>query len=504
MRTLILGLDAFDPGLFEKLYNQGHMNNLAKYVRNKQYSRFQVANPPQSEVSWTSIATGLNPGHHGLFDFVHRNPQDYSLNVSLLPSAAGVGGSQFVRPYTTRTIFDWAAEQGYPATTLWWPATFPAQPESPVHTLPGLGTPDIQGRLGIGQFFSTNPDDASASRKTPLSVFERSSRAVYTQSLDGPRMQTRQGYQPAKIPFTLEVIDDEYAQLKIDGQCIDLRLGILGPYLELNVKMGLFVNIGAVTRAILTQTTPNVQLYFLPLQLHPLKSPWRYGTPRSFVKECWTNFGPFLTIGWPQDTQALEDGILTDDQFLDLCDQIVAKQVQLLFYQLDRFEEGIIGAVIDTLDRVQHMFWNTRPEVVERWYLKLDELVGQVEWAFSAHSTPEDRLLVVSDHGFTHYDAKVHLNRWLLEQGLLIEKNSTQSGEWADIDWTRTQAYAIGLNSIYLNLAGREGQGLVASGQQEGLLEKIRLGLLDWKGADGKPVVRNAWPRGEAFDGPSG
>src|SRR5512141_1441822 len=105
MRTLILGLDAFDPAFFETLIEQGKLPNLRHWVEQKRYSRCQISNPAQSEVSWTSIATGLNPGEHGMFDFVHRDPQTYALNVSLLPTGKGLGGIQFVRPYNARTIF---------------------------------------------------------------------------------------------------------------------------------------------------------------------------------------------------------------------------------------------------------------------------------------------------------------------------------------------------------------------------------------------------------------
>jgi hypothetical protein len=81
--------------------------NLGKYLESGGYSRFGIANPAQSEVSWTSIATGLDPGGHGLFDFVHRNPANYSLHVSLLPtkknnySASSLRNPIALRPFLT-------------------------------------------------------------------------------------------------------------------------------------------------------------------------------------------------------------------------------------------------------------------------------------------------------------------------------------------------------------------------------------------------------------------
>ena len=162
MRTILVGFDAFDPVIFERLLNEGKALNLGKYVDRGGYSPFQVTNPPQSEVSWTSIATGMNPGGHGIFDFVHRNPATYGLYVSLLPTKSSLLGTQFIPPHSTETIFEAAVKDGYQATSLWWPATFPARLQSPVRTIPGLGAPDIFGQLGVGISYSmealTNAD----------------------------------------------------------------------------------------------------------------------------------------------------------------------------------------------------------------------------------------------------------------------------------------------------------------------------------------------------------
>ena len=190
MRTLILGLDAFDPILFEDLHSKGQTPHLSSIVEMDGYSRFEVVNPPQSEVSWTSIATGLNPGEHGMFDFVHRDPQTYGLQVSLLPMGRGLGGVQFLHPIQAKTIFDIATERGYPAASVWWPATFPARPESPVRTLPGLGTPDIQGRMGVGSCFSTAFQTEGRMGKTPVYPLKSGPRGSLRAELPGPFNQT--------------------------------------------------------------------------------------------------------------------------------------------------------------------------------------------------------------------------------------------------------------------------------------------------------------------------
>ena len=501
MQTLILGFDAFDPAVFERLSGLGRLPNLTRYVEAGGYARFAVANPPQSEVSWTSIATGLNPGGHGVFDFVHRDPATYALRVSLLPTKRGLAGTQFIPPFTARTIFDQAVRQGFPATVLWWPATFPARPESPVRTLPGLGTPDIQGRLGVGTLFSTDAELTHEKRKTPFVALERCGKDRYIGLLRGPIRKKRKGTHQSILELQLELNSDKSARIAIGKHALELMEGVWSPILEVSFKVGRFLSVRALTRVILTQVRPDVKLYFLPLQLHPLHSPWRYATPRAFVRQTWQACGPFLTLGWPQDTTALEERCITDSQFLDLCESIFQTRERVFMYQLQYFREGILACVFDSLDRVQHMFWRDRPDIVDGWYLKLDALLGRVERCLVDLGKDQTKIVIVSDHGFADFDFKVHLNHWLVQRGYLVTAGD-ESGSLQDVDWSQSQAYALGLNSLYLNLAGREEQGCAPASQYEPLINKLRDELLGWRGPDGRPVVQQAWSQSDAFVGP--
>jgi predicted AlkP superfamily phosphohydrolase/phosphomutase len=499
MRTVILGLDAFDPMLVEELHNQGLLPNLGHYIQQEQYARFMVVDPPQSEVSWTSIATGLDPGGHGMFDFVHRNPANYRLSVSLLPTKERPFlGRQFMPPFNARTIFDQAVSDGYPATALWWPATFPARPESPVRTIPGLGTPDIHGRLGAGTLFSSQVDLPEKVGKTRAIRLERLSASHYQGCIPGP---LRRLNQETNLPLELILNNPEQVHCHIGKQGFDLVLGQWSPILELSFKTGLLYSARVLTRLILTETSPEVKLYALPLQLHPLHSPWHYAAPRPFIKQTWQQHGPFLTLGWPQDTNGLEDGCLNDQQFLALCDTIFATRQRIFLDQVARFQEGILAAVFDSLDRIQHMFWQNRPEVVRAWYIKLDDLVGRVQKRLTAGGRHDARLIIVSDHGFTNFDYKVNLNRWLIERGYL-KPDGEPEGDLKSVDWSHTQAYALGLNSLYLNRQGREVQGIVTAEDVADLNRRITGELLAWRGPDGRPVIEQVLRQSEAFHGP--
>jgi len=80
---------------------------------------------------------------------------------------------------------------------------------------------------------------------------------------------------------------------------------------------------------------------------------------------------------------------------------------------------------------------------------------------------------VLSDHGFAPYNRSFNLNTWLLQNGYVVMKNdSTQDSAepLANVDWSKTRAYGLGLNGLYVNLRGRERQGIVAPGAEEDAL----------------------------------
>jgi predicted AlkP superfamily phosphohydrolase/phosphomutase len=482
--------------VFEELAGQNQLPNFQKFVEQGGYSQLQVCSPPQTEVSWTSMATGADPGGHGIFDFVHRDPATYVPYVSILPMRKGPLGENFVPPYTARTFFEEAASMGYPATALWWPAMFPARPELPVNTLPGLGTPDIRGQLGVGTLF-TSEDEKK--KKTSVVKLISAGGHRYKADLPGPQTKGKDGPRTVTLPLEVDVIDSQTARVTIGDQRIELRLGQWSEIIGLRFKAGMLFNIHAITRLIVTRLENTVRVYCLPLQIHPLHSSWHYAASNSFSKKLWKDVGPYLTLGWPQDTTGLEEDIITDEQFLDLCQMIFERRIQILYYLMKDFQEGVLASIFDDLDRVQHMFFHNRMDVVHDWYRRLDRFVGEVSQMVEKWSG-KYRYLLLSDHGFSDFRKKVHLNRWLVDHDYLCLK--TGGEDLSGVDWSKTRAYAVGLNSIYLNVSGREGQGSVAADQIESLLSEIQSKLLEWKDETGAPITQKVRLKHETFNGP--
>jgi len=104
----------------------------------------------------------------------------------------------------------------------------------------------------------------------------------------------------------------------------------------------------------------------------------------------------------------------------------------------------------------------------------------------------------MSDHGFAPFDRAVHLNTWLMKEGFLTLDDPANVGDdelFPHVDWSRTQAYSLGLNALYLNLKGREVNGIVAPGEAAaGVLRRLTERLLAFRDPQsGDPVVKRAY-----------
>src|SRR6266508_5060098 len=105
MHSVLIVLDSFNPFTFESLAEKGELPNLTSLAGESGYSRLKVCAPPQTEVSWTSIATGSDPGTHGIFDFVHRDPATYAPYVPIWLKKKTAVGRWLIHPKPRRRIF---------------------------------------------------------------------------------------------------------------------------------------------------------------------------------------------------------------------------------------------------------------------------------------------------------------------------------------------------------------------------------------------------------------
>jgi len=225
--------------------------------------------------------------------------------------------------------------------------------------------------------------------------------------------------------------------------------------------------------------------------------------PPPYSSELAGRYGLFKTIGWTCDTKALEKDDMTEDMFLDDAKQTMAWYERLTLDEIERGNFDLLAAGWTEPDRVSHMFWRFRDpkhplyteagakqygRVVEDTYIAMDRIVGEV----TQRLKPGDLLMILSDHGFHSFRTGFSVNTWLVRNGYLVVKGQTdpatayndekylvnfKTGD-SYYDWSKSQAYGLGLGMIFLNLQGREGQGIVKPADAPALIAKMRAELL--------------------------
>jgi predicted AlkP superfamily phosphohydrolase/phosphomutase len=193
---------------------------------------------------------------------------------------------------------------------------------------------------------------------------------------------------------------------------------------------------------------------------------------------------------------------MSEQGWLDSVKSTLAEGEKMLDDTLARNDSELVVEVFVQTDRVSHMFWRgidprhplyAQSSALARgaipWiYQQADSVLGDVQ----ARMHPDDRLIVLSDHGFASFRRAVHLNRWLADHGYLVLKSgaTVSAPLFAQVDWQKTRAYALGLNGIYINEQGREAQGIVASDAVAPLKAEIAAKLRGLH--DGEAIVVDA------------
>jgi len=147
----------------------------------------------------------------------------------------------------------------------------------------------------------------------------------------------------------------------------------------------------------------------------------------------------------------------------------------MVYSELPRFDGGLFFFYISCLDQNSHAFWRAidkdhplyTPELAKAqgdylpWlYEQLDRATGEAMLA----AGPDALVMVLSDHGFGSFRRQFNLNSWLVENGYaaLISKDEQGEAEFfGNTKWGDTKAYGLGINSLYLNVEGREPEGCV-------------------------------------------
>ncbi len=524
---VVIGIDGMDPGLLTKFMAEGRMPNFSRLAAEGAFDSLETSVPPQSPVAWSNFITGMDPGGHGIFDFIHRDPSTYTPVFS----AADV-----LEPSRTISIGDWIfplskggtvllrhgeafwerlERADVPCTVIRVPANYPPT-ESNSRSLAGMGTPDLLGTYGTFSLYTDDPQwqgaQVSGGRIHTVAIDGGRALAV----LEGPRNTMRKGEPILTTPLVIDIDRaSDVARMTVSGTETMLYVGEWSDWVPVSFPLvGSFKKLPAMVRFYVRSVSP-LALYVSPLNIDPIAPALAISTPDDYARSLAERVGRFYTQGIAEDTKALEAGVFNDAEFVTQTDTLLAERARMLDAVLDEYRRGFLFFYVSTVDQSCHALWrNADPDhpahpadttFADRFgelYEEMDAMLGKVR----ERIPPDATLIVMSDHGFAPYYKKVNLNSWLYENGYLALIRGDEVGQhplFNNVFWRRTRAYAAGINGLYLNVAGRESKGIVTRGAQyDALVDEISRALLALRDPEtGEHVVTRVYRARDVYHG---
>lgn len=509
---IVLGVDGMDPQFLEAHWDS--LPNLKRLSQSGDFRRLATSIPPQSPVAWSSVITGMDPGGHGIFDFIHRNSST-RMPVSSMAESSGAGRTLSVGPYLLpltggsiksvragRAFWQILGDSGVAATVIRMPANFPPA-DCEQESLSGMGTPDMKGSFGTFTFFTEDPDEKTGHVPGGLVLHSPVTGGRAVLSVQGPENSLRKDHAITSVNLMANIDPTaDVVRFDIDQEQVVLRQGEWSEWLRTKFPLIPGVKSAAgMFRIYLKQVHPQLRVYVSPVNIDPESPELPLTTPASYSKKLNDTLGPFYTQGIPEESSAFRAGVLNRAEFLIQSHRVLADSMRMFRYELAKFNGGLLFYYFSSVDQNSHMLWGKFDDDLLEIYKGVDVAIGEA----MAKTGPDTTLMVISDHGFAKFDRAAHLNTWLMREGFLTLDDPTKVGDeelFAHVDWSRTQAYALGLNGIYLNMDGRESGGIVSGFQREKVRNNIANRLLEFKDAKtGELVVSKVYFPETAFQG---
>ncbi|HUE21292.1 MAG TPA: alkaline phosphatase family protein [Bryobacteraceae bacterium] len=500
-QVIVLGVDGMDPGFLERHWSD--LPNVARLRGQGGFRRLGTTMPPQSPVAWSTFITGLDPAEHGIFDFVHRDPrtmQPFSSMSRTVEPRFQIPLGPYVLPLSSARVETlrkgepfWRMlwDRHIPVTIMHMPTNFP--PERVGAAISGMGVPDLRGTEGTFTFYTDDPEEIARDVPGGRIVKVAAENGRYVLPVEGPPNPLRKDRRYATADLVVEADAERDAALLTTGSARAIvQRGEWSEWLRADFPLlGWLAGARGMFRVYAKEIHPRLELYVTPVNIDPRAPDLPISAPASFSRAVAGAIGPFYTQGIAEDTSAYRQGVLDLEEFLRQSTLVRDDEMKLLRYALDGFREGLLFFYFSSIDQGSHMLWGKHePELLEI-YRAVDAAIGEVCRRF-----PRADIVVMSDHGFNSFDRSVNLNTWLWEKGFLALQGPPRGDDegFADVDWTKTQAYALGLNGLYLNIAGREKNGILRQGAETAAaMQRLARELVEFRDpANGRQVVETA------------
>ena len=332
--------------MLSQFIDEGYLPNFQHLATTGDFAPLETTMPPLSPVAWSTFITGLDPGGHGIYDFLHRDPatlEPYDSIYQVAPPGRSIALGSWVIPLTGgemepqrkgRVFWELLEEAGVDTTVFRMPVNFPPV-ESSGHSFSGMGTPDILGTHGTFSYYTDYPPD-NANNMTGGAVYlvEVISNRVAGQ-LVGPANTFRRfpadrtggggrrpeiEYENPDLTVDFEVFLDPEApaaKLVVQEQEFVLNEGEWSDWVSVDFEAVPFlVNVSAMGRFYLQEVRPDFKLYVTPLQIDPVDPALPVSTPDGWARELSRATWSLLHSGAARGHKGIPGGNLLGSRIL--------------------------------------------------------------------------------------------------------------------------------------------------------------------------------------------
>ena len=513
-KAIVVGFDGASMELLKRMVDEGHCPNIARLIENGVYREMLGVLPTLTPPGWTTLATGTWAGTHKVTDFNIRNYDSY-----IPDSIWGINTELCECEYIWNTAERCGKIPILVKQEISWPPTITRgiQVEG---TGPGVSnyaqiagyhlfvTEHYRGyRIGgekdpekvdpsalqsgeqvdlIGVREATGWSNLPASKRPPLEAelvmrpLTRGQPRMLRGKVGTPKpyyaliyAQEDGGYDRLLVAPTKDagkafavLAEKEWSDWWADSFVID------GEPIEGSVRCKLMV---------LSEDGRRVELFFP--QIWPLEGGYTY--PEGIAREIYERVGPFL-----QNPARDAMGLIDDDTYFEVLDYHFRCLAGTAKYLLGNYEWHLFYTETHASDYGNHFFLRQAdpicgadPDVIERSYRGLVRTYQAMDWWVGElmQFMDEDTLfLIVSDHGGTPDQyGRTSVEDVLEQAGLLAYK--TDNDDQREIDWSRTKACPLGICNIFINLKGREPEGIVEPEDYFKVQKEIIAALYEYK-----------------------
>ncbi len=505
-KVVVIGLDAPVATRVYKWAREGELPTFKSLMERGVYAEnCLVPYPTITPPNWTTIATGANPGTHGITDFDVYFPSD-PLDFTYQAFDTSYCEAEY--------IWDALEREGKKSILINWPSSWPPTHKEGIQ-IGGGGVAINEWRIkGPHKFMHVNvqitlADEQLFSTKdypevTLISLKKEGNNSLWAEL---PLRFRRAKFSMKPKSWWLKVESSKgkgYDRIKVfsspDTKTLltQISSGEWSPVIREGFQTTQGVK-EAAFRMKLVELSPDAKE--VTLYVTDLCATEEWGYPPQICREINSEEGIPMAQGGFMSFIPWE--WFDKDTFIEVQDIRHVWKKDAAIYLLQNKEWDLFMMHIHTPDFMYHRFFNrldprfSSPEEIKYFteaelgiYKSIDRRIGEVLSILDE----ETLVIIISDHGFGPAgDKEVPVEEILQEAGLLVKDKEGR------VDWRKTKAYPQRYCHIYVNLKGRNPGGIVEPSDYEKVREEILKALTSFVDPrTGKKAVALALRREDA------